>query len=256
MEIIFGENPEGKIKFHKTIGEKTYSYNGNLDKVCFIEDVVFSTISKYKPELINKNFCSITAINKEKYIISFYNDITGEKQNGDASIEYSLKDFSEDEIKQYINLIITEQNYDNETIVLLSVENNIFTFNNLKNDLDEVLVLKEEELEVEVLISGYKKYAKSIILLIILISIITGLIYGSSYLKNTFDSEIKNLDGQKKSAEKKKKDIEKEIMEEKIKFNKLETKKNLFEPNNIPELDQKIYSIGLPEPIKEKNQKK
>lgn len=247
MEIIFGENNySGRNKIQKKIGNKIYYYNGKVDKALFIEDIIYSTISKHKPELKEENFCSITYFKNEKYVISFFNDITENKENGESSLEYSLIDFSEEEIKEYIQIIIKEQKYLSDKIILLTIENGIFRFNNIKIN-EEILEIKEEEIDIEVLVSGYKKYYKiftytGIILILLIISII-----GMNTLTKKNEIKTENLKKIEQNKTNEIKKIEKEIIAENIKFNKLKVKKNLFEEQNSKKLISKIKELNLPE---------
>jgi hypothetical protein len=248
MEIIFGENNySGRNKLQKKIGNKIYYYNGKVDKALFIEDIIYSTISIHKPELKEENFCSISCFKNEKYVISFYNDITDEKQNGESSLEYSLTDFSEEEIKEYIQIIIKEQRYISDKIILVTIENNVITFNNIKNEKEESLEIKEEDIDIEVLVSGYKKYYKVFTYIGLISLVLISSLIGVPYLSEKKEGNINKLKKEESNKTIETKKIQKEIIEENIKFNKLQVKKNLFENQNFNELKKKIEDLKLPE---------
>lgn len=248
MEIIFGENNySGRHKIQKKIGNKIYYYNEKVDKALFIEDIIYKTISINKPELKEENFCSISCFKNEKYVISFYNDITEEKQNGESSLEYSLIDFSEEEIKEYIQIVIKEQRYTADKIIIVTIENGLITFNNIKDENEELLKIKEEDIDIEVLVSGYKKYYKIFSLTGLISIILISSLIGVSYLNEKQEGIINNLKKVESSKTIETKKIQTEIIEENIKFNKLQVKKNFFEEQNFSELMKKIKELNLQE---------
>lgn len=255
-KLLFGSVTYKKLKFNKTLGEKTFYSEVKFDEFYFIEDIVFNVVSKYKPNLLEKQFCLVTLLNKEKYVITFFNDTTNDKPNGESSIEYLLSDFSEEEIKEFIKSILIDQGYTNDDLVLLTIDEDFLMFSNIFDESGESLLVNEDMLEnigAELMTTTYKKHHSKInsIIFVFIIFIVT--IFAYIKLSDYYLNELNKKTGHYSKLEKDIDKIKKDIKDQEIKQRLSQDKMNLIDVKNIKVLDEKIYSLELPGTLKDES---
>ena len=190
----------------------------------------------------------------EKYVITFFNDTTNDKPNGESSIEYLLSDFSEEEIKEFIKSILIDQGYTNDDLVLLTIDEDFLMFSNIFDESGESLLVNEDMLGnigAELMTTTYKKHHSKInsIIFVFIIFIVT--IFAYIKLSDYYLNELNKKTGDYSKLEKDIDKIKRDIKDQEIKQRISRDKMNLIDIKNIKVLDEKIYSLELPGTLKD-----
>lgn len=242
MNIIIGETENSKYRFVKKIGNKTFTYNGIKENIVFLEELIYNAILKDTVEEI----LVITNIKDDKYVLSFFNDINESSQKGESSIEYSIKEFSEEKIKNFINVFIGNKKIlqNNIFYITLDPSNEEFNFYDSENNLK--LNTFAKDIEHEEFISGFKKYKNVYILSSILLIILIAGIYGSVKINSYIEQENYKIGIEIKKIAMEKGKIEREVKIGSVKYLELSKDDNsLFKEKNNKKLIEQINSLNL-----------
>lgn len=164
-------------KYHKKVNGKTFSYVGKEDYGSFIEEYAFLVISKFSAALKDKRIEAVVITEASVFLV-FLNDQSS-SSDGSSSMEYSRKDFNDEDIMGFLNdhiddisdLLFIDMDTDKEKeLVSMKREKDNISFEVNFNDI-----------KPEIMISGFKKITKLVktyyvYVLIVTVIVITPLI--------------------------------------------------------------------------------
>ena len=159
---------DSKAKFSKVVNNKLFSYVGSKDEGFLIEEFIYNALSRYS--FSKKKFHALVKTEENYYLIT-YNDQTM-TQTGEDTYVYSILDFSEEEISDFIGEIVHED-YPIIYVEYIGGEVSI-----LSEEFDIDRTIKETDIPAEVLVSRstkiksfFKKYFVDFILIILIVAI-------------------------------------------------------------------------------------
>lgn len=243
MNLIIGETGHKRSKFSKQLGNKTFQYTGKDESVVFLEEILFNLILKEKES--NDQSLVVTFIDEEKVVLSFFNDAqTG--NDGEASIEYLIKDFTGDKIKSFIKVFIKSKDIKPENTHYVNKKlDNLSLYDMDNNLIKEVNISEIEHVEF---ISGFKKNKSTYFSIILLIGVISGSIYGNNALEKYISESKLSLEREIRQTAINANELEREIKSSSVKYESfLKKDGNLFsDKSKYIKLKDSILALNLP----------
>jgi hypothetical protein len=257
MNILSAE--AGKLsnaKYVRDVNGKSFSYIGSSDEGKLIEEIVFNALidNVENPEFFKSNPFQALVEMSDKVLLITYND--NEEGAGEDTLDYSLEEFSEQEIMAYLReYLLNKEDLSNLVFVIDDQEDEMIHFSRESDNLEFSLLYSE--IRAETLIAGSKKVKMFLkrnlgtIMLIVFIILTPLLSLGPAkkYAITDLDNEINRLTIEEQKTAISKRQQELEIEEIAKKYFKIKKEKDVF--SDVELMKELLDLRGFLKPKKE-----